>query len=89
MAHLTNKIIQILHKCNKDDYKGKFLNLNESLEKVKSHAGKLLTDTLNNYVGCVEYASLNKMLATCNLKVSNHWLHLNNKDRDVFYISQY
>lgn len=85
MAHLTDKIMQILYKCHlKDNYENKLQNSNESLEKIKNHAEKLLTNTSNNYVGCVEYANLNKMLASCNLKVSNYWFYLNNKNRDIY-----
>lgn len=76
MAHYTDKIMRILNTChlNKDDYKDKSQNSNKSLEQIKSHAKKLLTNTPSNYIGCVEYASLNKILATCNLKVSNHFV---------------
>ncbi|EFN75719.1 hypothetical protein EAI_09721 [Harpegnathos saltator] len=79
MAHVTDKIMQILHKChpNKDNYEDKSGNLNKSLEKIKSHAERLLISMPsmpNNYVGCVEYASLNKMIATCNLKIGNELL---------------
>lgn len=86
MAHLTDKIMQMLHKChlNEDDYEDKLQDSNESLEKIKRHAEKLLTNTPNNYIGCVEYANLNKMLATCNLKVSNCFVLIIVKLRVLF-----
>lgn len=73
MARVTSKIMKILHGCHpnkdfKDNFKDKSRDIN-SLEKIKSEAEKLLSDTRCNYVGSVEYASLNKMLAICNLKV--------------------
>lgn len=82
MAHITDKIIRILHEChpNKNNFKDKVKNPSKSkelrktiekekLEKIKSNAEKLLADAQCNYVGSVEYASLNKMLAICNLEV--------------------
>lgn len=82
MAHVTEKIMRILHEChpNKDDFKDRTKDSSKSkesrkkiekeeFEKIKSNAEKLLTDARCNYVGSVEYASLNKMLAICNLEV--------------------
>ncbi|XP_014476012.1 PREDICTED: separin [Dinoponera quadriceps] len=75
MARVTDKIMRILHKChlNEDDYEDKFQDSKESNEEIRSHAEKLLTSTPNNYVGCIEYVSLNKMLATCNLKIGDEF----------------
>jgi len=79
MAHVTDKIMRILHECHpKDDFKDKTKSEakksrrkieNEKLEGIKSSVEKLFTDARCNYVGSVEYASLNKMLAICNLEV--------------------
>lgn len=82
MAYVTDKIMRILHEChpNKNDFKDKVKNPSESkesrkkietekFEKIKSNAEKLLADAQCNYVGSVEYANLNKMLAICNLEV--------------------
>lgn len=76
MAGITDKIMQILHEChpNKNDFETKSRSSDESLEKIKNDTEELLADTRCNYVGSVEYASLNKMLAICNLKVSNNYL---------------
>lgn len=41
----------------------------EKLEKIKNDAKKCFTDTQYNYTASIEYASLNKMLALCNLEV--------------------
>ncbi|KAL6266836.1 hypothetical protein P5V15_003665 [Pogonomyrmex californicus] len=78
------KIMQILHEChpNENEFKSKTKALNKSkesrkkfekkdLEKIKNNAEKLLTDTRCNYVGSIEYSSLNKMLAICNLEIGN------------------
>jgi len=82
MDHIIDKIIQILHKChsNKDDFKDKTEDSDqlkesrkkiekEKLEKIKNNAEKLFIDVGCNYIGSVEYANLNKMLAICNLEV--------------------
>ncbi|KYN09010.1 PREDICTED: separin [Trachymyrmex cornetzi] len=81
MAHVTNKIMRILHECHsKDDFKDKTKNEakksrrkieNEKLKGIKSSVERLFTDARCNYVGSVEYASLNKMLAICNLEIGN------------------
>ncbi|KAG5330739.1 ESPL1 protein, partial [Acromyrmex charruanus] len=81
MAHVTDKIMRILYECHpKDDFKDKTKNEtkksrrkieNEKLEGIKSSVERLFTDARCNYVGSVEYASLNKMLAICNLEIGN------------------
>lgn len=42
---------------------------NKGLEKIKDNAEHFFADTQCNYIASVEYASLNKMLALCNLEV--------------------
>lgn len=42
---------------------------NKGLEKIKDNAENCFADTQCNYIASVEYASLNKMLALCNLEV--------------------
>lgn len=82
MFHITDQIIRILHEChpNKDDFDNKIKDSNqlkgsekkmekEELKKIKSNADKFFTDTRCNYIASIEYASLNKMLALCNLEV--------------------
>ncbi|XP_071627742.1 uncharacterized protein Sse isoform X2 [Temnothorax longispinosus] len=84
MSHVADKIIRILHEChpNKDDFENKTKDSSESkesrkkiekekLEKIKSDADKFFADTRCNYIASVEYASLNKMLALCNLEIGN------------------
>ncbi|XP_011692442.1 PREDICTED: separin isoform X3 [Wasmannia auropunctata] len=76
--------MRILHEChpNKDDFKDKTKDSSESKElrgkiekgkmvKIKSNTEKLFADARCNYAGSVEYASLNKMLAICNLETGN------------------
>lgn len=87
MAHVTDKIMGILHECHpKDDFKDKTKSLsvarksrrkieNEKLKEIKSSVEKLFTDARCNYVGSVEYASLNKMLAICNLEVIEYYIN--------------
>lgn len=43
--------------------------MEDQLQKIKKKAEELLADISCNYAGSVEYASVNKMLAICNLKV--------------------
>lgn len=82
MDNITGNIMQILHEChpNKDDFedeskdsskirKSKKNIEKEKLEEIKKSVEKLLWDTRCNYIGSVEYASLNKMLAMYNLEV--------------------
>ncbi|KYN05936.1 PREDICTED: separin [Cyphomyrmex costatus] len=83
MARITDKIMGILQECHsKDDFKDKTKSLSETkksrrnnekekLEEIKSNVEKLFTDAQCSYVGSVEYASLNKMLAICNLEIGN------------------
>lgn len=79
MSLITDKIMRILRKCHSDkdniENKSKVNEMKKSqkemetekLGEIKNNAEKLLAQ--NNYVGSIEYANLNKMLAICNLEV--------------------
>lgn len=84
MFHIADQIMRILHEChpNKDEFENKIKDSNDSkeseknirkergkLEKIKNNGEKCFTDTRCNYIASIEYASLNKMLALCNLEV--------------------
>lgn len=87
MDNITDNIMQMLHEChlNKDDFENGSENFNEvkkpkeniekkKVEEIKNNAEKLLGGTRCNSVGSVEYASLNKILAMCNLEVFKYSL---------------
>lgn len=81
MSLITDKIMRMLRKCHPDKYnieneskvnemkKSQKKIEREKLEEIKSKAEQLLADGRCNYVGSIEYANLNKMLAICNLEV--------------------
>jgi len=78
MSLITDKIMRILRKChpdkdNENESKMSMMKKSqterEKLEEIKNNAEKLLADAQSNYVGSIEYANLNKMLAICNLEV--------------------
>ncbi|KAL6436522.1 hypothetical protein ACFW04_004774 [Cataglyphis niger] len=83
MSLITDKIMRILRKCHPDKYnieneskvnemkKSQKKIEREKLEEIKSKAEKLLADGRCNYVGSIEYANLNKMLAICNLEIGD------------------
>lgn len=79
-----DEIMQILYKCHaEDEFEDKSKDSSDSqrsrksrrriekknLEEIKSNVEKLLSDTCCFYTGSVEYSSLNKTLAVCNLEV--------------------
>ncbi|XP_011867802.1 PREDICTED: separin [Vollenhovia emeryi] len=79
MSRITDKILRILHEChpNKDDFVTETRDSSDSkesrgkLEEMKSRAERIFTVTQCNYIASVEYASLNKLLALCNLETGN------------------
>ncbi|GAB1864710.1 separase [Camponotus japonicus] len=80
MSLITDKIMRILRKChpdkdNENESKMSMMKKSqterEKLEEIKNNAEKLLADAQSNYVGSIEYANLNKMLAICNLEIGD------------------
>lgn len=80
----VDEIMRILYKCHaEDEFEDKSTDSSNSqrlrksrrrvektnLEEFKSNVEKLLSDTCCYYTGSVEYSSLNKTLAVCNLEV--------------------